>query len=233
MATLVTGYAGAIPNRQTDTKEAFAQNIYDMFVYVSDQFVPSYNASVDSINADIATINGYMTTTLGYKNDTQAIRDEVAGMRDIVLDASNYMGDWNSTAIYPSGASVSFTDGHIYYSKHDNNTASPVSEQHTADWYFAGRKTWVYVNAAANYTATNFDFIYCDTSVGSFTVTLPPSPNPNDVVAVMDISSSFGTNSLSIARNGNTIMGLGEDMIIDTNNITVEFIFVNNDWRVK
>ena len=69
--------------------------------------------------------------------------------------------------------------------------------------------------------------------VGSFTVTLPALPSANDKVAIMDIATSFSTNPLSIARNGNTIMGLAEDMLVDTDNISFELIYVNNDWRIK
>jgi len=233
MAVLLPLYTGIVPNRQTDTKEAFAQNVYDMFVWTSDSFASGFNTAAESVNADITTVTNLKDTTLQYKNDTQTLKDDVTVMRDIVLDASNYMGDYDSTVAYPSGASVSFTDGYIYHSKHDNNTTSPTAGVSTTDWYFAGRKEFVYTTQTSNYTAQNMDFIYCDTSIGSFTVTLPLSPSANDKVAVMDISASFSTNPLSIARNGNTIMGLVEDMIIDTDNISVELIFVNNDWRIK
>ena len=93
--------------------------------------------------------------------------------------------------------------------------------------------SFVNVSANADYTAKKYDRVLADTTNGSFTVTLPPSPSANDVVAIMDIASSFSTNPLSVAQNGNTIMGLDEDMEIDTDNISLELIFINNDWRIK
>ena len=69
--------------------------------------------------------------------------------------------------------------------------------------------------------------------VGSFTVTLPATPLANDVVAILDNKSSFATNPLSVARNGNNIMGLAEDMVVDTNNISFELIYNGFEWRLK
>jgi len=70
-------------------------------------------------------------------------------------------------------------------------------------------------------------------NVGSFTITLPATPLPNDVIAILDNTSSFDTNPLTVARNGNNIMGLAEDMIVDTKNVSLELIFNGNDWRIK
>ena len=69
-------------------------------------------------------------------------------------------------------------------------------------------------------------------NIGNFTITLPLLPSANDRVAVVDNTSSFSTNPLTIARNGQTIMGLGQDMIVDTNNISFELIYNGTDWRI-
>lgn len=80
----------------------------------------------------------------------------------------------------------------------------------------------------ANYTAAANDFILADTSLGSFILTLPLSPVENDAIKILDYKSSFTTHSLTVARNGKTIMGLAEDMVADVKKL----IYKNNDWRI-
>jgi len=242
MATQVITYSGIVPDRTSDNPIDFAKNVYDYQVWI-DNFVPSFNTSVDSINTDLITMNGYLSTALGYKNDTQAIKESTQTIKDdtqaianIVADTANYQGDWAAgynTTGYPTGASVSYTDGNMYYSKVANNLAEPTAGISTNEWYFTGRKDFVYVHKNADYTAIVKDFIYCDTSTAGFTITLPATPLVNDVVAILDNTSSFDTNPLTVARNGNNIMGLAEDMVIDTKNISLELIFNGNDWRIK
>ena len=71
-----------------------------------------------------------------------------------------------------------------------------------------------------------------DTSGGAKTITLPASPTEGDVINFFDAKGTFDTNNLTVARNGNTIMGLGEDMVVDTKNISFGLMFINNDWRL-
>jgi hypothetical protein len=71
---------------------------------------------------------------------------------------------------------------------------------------------------------------YILTNVAATTVTLPATPASGDTVWVT------WTNSLTtnvIARNGQTIMGLAENMDLDasTNN-TVQLRFVSSSWRL-
>ena len=71
---------------------------------------------------------------------------------------------------------------------------------------------------------------YILTNVAATTVTLPATPASGDTVWVT------WTNSLStnvIARNGQTIMGLSEDMTLDAStNGTVQLRFVSSSWRL-
>jgi hypothetical protein len=89
-----------------------------------------------------------------------------------------------------------------------------------------------YTTKTANYTAVAKDFIYADTSGGAFTVTLPDTPSVDDRVAIVDNTTSFSTNNLTIGRNGGTIMGIAEDMVVDIDNISFELIYNGSDWRL-
>lgn len=93
MAVQIPAYSGSVPNRQTDTKEEFAQNIYDMFVWTSDSFTPNFNQASLIVNdnaikaynnaidakksADSAENNRVLC--LAYSNDALSARDEIKG----------------------------------------------------------------------------------------------------------------------------------------------------------
>lgn len=71
---------------------------------------------------------------------------------------------------------------------------------------------------------------YILTNVATTTVTLPSSPSSGDTVWVT-WSNSLYTNVID--RNGQTIMGLSENMTLNTvANGTVQLRFVNSSWRI-
>jgi hypothetical protein len=91
----------------------------------------------------------------------------------------------------------------------------------------------------ANYTAVAGDVLACDTiAVGAFTVTLPASPVAGDApIKIYDAGTTttvngFATNNLTIARNGNTICTLVEDVIVSTKGVTIICEYVNGTWRL-
>ena len=75
---------------------------------------------------------------------------------------------------------------------------------------------------------------FADTSSAAFTITLPASPSAGNVVAVSDYTGTFGTNNLTIGRNGSNINGSASDYVIYQNNTTAQFIYVDatEGWRL-
>ena len=82
-----------------------------------------------------------------------------------------------------------------------------------------------------DYTAVSGDYLYCDTSTAAFTITLPATPSTANFVTISSgpVASS---NTLTIGRNGSTIMGLSEDMTVSDNNITFTLIYNGTTWRL-
>ena len=92
---------------------------------------------------------------------------------------------------------------------------------------------FVYVSKDADYTAKPMDYIFADTATnGAFTVTLPENPTAGMQVVIQDVKSNFDDANLTVARNGQTIMGLDEDMTLSTENEKDVFIFTGSDWRI-
>lgn len=71
----------------------------------------------------------------------------------------------------------------------------------------------------------------CTVTAAGQTITLPASPSAGSEVAVTVISN---VNNTVVARNGQLLMGLSEDLTIDRDNTTVTFYFVNATygWRI-
>ena len=66
-------------------------------------------------------------------------------------------------------------------------------------------------------------------SVGTLVVNLPGSPSAGDTVMIGDGSGLAGSGkSLTIGRNGNPIMSLGEDMNVDIPGYLMTFVFLNS-----
>lgn len=83
-----------------------------------------------------------------------------------------------------------------------------------------------------NYVALVNDIIFADTSSSEFTVTLPASPNLGDEVIIIDEESSFDVHNLTIDRNGNTIMGIADNLALDLKNVRVIFSYDGDTWQV-
>jgi len=74
----------------------------------------------------------------------------------------------------------------------------------------------------------------CNTTSAAFSVTLPAAPAANDRIVINDYAGTFATNALTISHNGKNIMGLAEDMTINTNNtsLTLDYIDATEGWRI-
>jgi hypothetical protein len=82
------------------------------------------------------------------------------------------------------------------------------------------------------YTAVSGDNILANTSGGSWTLTLPATPTTGNTVQVMDSNGTFDTYPLTVARNGQTIMGAAEDMTLSLEGVATTFVYNGSTWRV-
>lgn len=73
---------------------------------------------------------------------------------------------------------------------------------------------------------------YVDTSGGAITITFPATPSVGDTVGIIDLSGYFGTNNATLARNGSNVLRAAEDGIIDINNWSTPWQYVDatNGW---
>lgn len=86
-----------------------------------------------------------------------------------------------------------------------------------------GGLTWVLVPDSRDVL---LDFGYMiDTSTGPLEFTLPPTPSEGDTFAVADAFGTFGTNNATLLRNGNNILGVANDYILNTDGMALQLVF--------
>jgi len=96
-----------------------------------------------------------------------------------------------------------------------------------------GGFTWHSTDITAAETLVKGKGYFVDTSGGAVTLTLPASPNRGDTIKIIDLGSA-GTNNITIARNGNKIQGLTEDMTVSTDDAAFALVYnsTSTDWRL-
>jgi hypothetical protein len=89
-----------------------------------------------------------------------------------------------------------------------------------------------YVVKTANYTTQDLEGVLADTLGGAFTVTLPATPATGAQVVVADAGANWGTNNLTVGRNGSTIGGLAENLVCDITGASVQLVYDGSTWEV-
>jgi len=103
----------------------------------------------------------------------------------------------------------------------------------------SGAAVWFKVEQAAQwkvissaYAISASESLFVDTSIIPISVTLPLSPILGDQIKISDSKGTFGTNNLTLVRNGNTIMGSATDMVVSNNYGYFSLTYNGSDWRV-
>ena len=85
---------------------------------------------------------------------------------------------------------------------------------------------------STTYNAEANDRIVCTT--GGFTITLPASPTVNDTIQIIDATGVFGSSNVTIARNGQEIQNLADNLVLDINNTAITLVYsgVTYGWLI-
>jgi hypothetical protein len=97
------------------------------------------------------------------------------------------------------------------------NSDITAFEGHNGTFWKDFTKGFTQVDVGSNIAATIWDCYWVDTSAAGRTITLPNSGlTKGDTIRFIDLRKTFDTNALTIARNGNLIMGDAQDMTVNT-----------------
>jgi len=86
------------------------------------------------------------------------------------------------------------------------------------DWQTGDIKT-------GNFVAASGKGYFVNTTGGAITATMPNPPSAGNIVAFKDYAGTFGTNNLTIDRNGHNIQGVPQDSEITTNRASVVLVY--------
>lgn len=108
---------------------------------------------------------------------------------------------------------------------------SAASVKITPDQFKAYIASGAYKTGA--YTAVAGDTVLVASDTDTITITLPATPTTNDKVSVWDAGDNAGSNTITCARNGNTINGVAEDFLVNMDGGRVDFVYdgTNSTWR--
>ena len=144
----------------------------------------------------------YATAAQGTKADTATQPADIANMVE-TTDSINVLADVDTATAAP-------TDGQLLSWDNANSKWVP------ADAAIQGLTFDTAIKTTA-FTAVSMKGYFVDTATtGAVTVTLPASPTVGDEVHVIDVAANADTANITIARNGNRIASLTEDMTVAT-----------------
>jgi len=86
---------------------------------------------------------------------------------------------------------------------------------------------------SSSYGAKTGEKLSVNSSTGSFQISLPSNPDQFDEVTFADHYASWGTNNVTVLRNGSFIENLADNLVLNTtwpNQITLRF--EGSTWRV-
>jgi len=90
--------------------------------------------------------------------------------------------------------------------------------------------TWISRTSA--YTAVSGDRVSANTTAAVFTITLPASPANFTEIVFADHYNQWATRNLTIARNGQNIEGLAEDLVCNVAGKQFTMRYEGTTWRV-
>jgi len=182
------------------------------------------------------------TTTTG--TGTLTLGSAVAGFQDFsvigdgnstyyaINDATS--GDWEvGIGTYTASGTTLSRDVVLESSNSGNLVNFGAGDKNVFVTYPAEKSSVSFrTTVTANYTAGFSEGIIADTTGGAFTVTLPASPIAGTQVVISDGGGAFGSNNLTVGRNGSTIAGLAEDLVLDIDSVSVQFVYDGTTWQV-
>lgn len=172
----------------------------------------SYDVVVKASGQTGVTIAANTRATVAY-NGTDYV---LVGTNDITKLSGTLAAANGGTGLTSSGA-----NGNVLTSNGTTWTSAALP---------AGGLTYVY--KTANYTTQDKEGVLADTTGGAFTVTLPATPATGAQVVVADAGGNWGTNNLTVGRNGSTISGLADNLVCDISGASVQFVYDGTTWEI-
>jgi len=146
-----------------------------------------------------------------------------------VSDDSNIIKKCGTTTTIGSGASNPIVvDGSAVTLGRCGGTVALASGATQTGFGRTGTVNWVTTAKTTGFTAVSGEGYFCNTTGGAFTLTLPSSPSPGDIVGLKDYNVNFSAANLTIGRGGSPINGgNAADVVISTAGASIFLVYVD------
>ena len=187
-----------------------------------------FNSSGALAGSANLTFNGTTLTAGGFSGPGTGLSGTAASLSigGTATTATNLAGGAASQIPYQTGSGTTTflangTAGQVLTS---NGASAPT-------WAAAAAGGITYTRITSTTTLTNNQGVITDTTGGSFTVNLPASPSTGAQVWLAD-GGAWGTNNLTVGRNGSTIEGSAQDLVCDITGVGIQMLYDGTTWQV-
>jgi hypothetical protein len=228
LGSITAGKQGATIN-EFSTDGTFADN--------SDSAVPTEKAVKTYVDGKVAASG---TIKVGSSPNISKVEVNGTGAATDTIDF-----DINGSTIAQLGAQYLFVPkgdtasrpsvpvaGYIRY----NTDVNALEIYQGSAWVPAGGLSNINLQSADSpYSASAFQSLWLDSNAGSITVTLPASAQQGDEIRFLDVSNTFNTSPLTVARNGHNIQGAANDLTVNTARAGFSLVYYNatQGWLLK
>jgi hypothetical protein len=229
-----TAKSGQVNDNLTQIQQAFVDTGAEL------------NRAIRFTDADITTEAALQVAgnAAARANKTFAFNSAGTGV-ELISVIFNPRGNWVTATSYSRGDLVmAGNEKSLYYCAIAHTSGTFATDLAAVRWvlvldntaaYQASYNAAIITNAMSPYTAVAGDDLLVDVSAGPVTITLPGSPTiALQPVFITHIDGDIGTNPITVARNGQLIMGLSENMTINTTNASLALGFsdAGRGWRL-
>lgn len=192
-------------------------------------------ALTSAATLDLSTTTGEYALVNGSTGPITALGTLPAGTLRVLRFASTPTLTYNATSlILPGSANIVAAAGDIAWllSEGAGNWRCVSYVRASGASVLPGGLSWT--TTSGSFSPTSGNGYLVDTSGGTSTATLPASPNTGEQIMFADMAGTFQTNALTIGRASLKIMGLSEDLIVNTQYAAFGLVYsgATNGWRI-
>jgi len=189
--------------------------------------------ATDGTSAQTLVTNG--TGTLSWATSNVSLVDQTASSSTHFVTLTAATTDATITTLNRSSTKLTFQPSTgtltatILSTPLLTATAANISGVLTATGGSTGIVGYTVQTTAANLADT--DRLYIVANAAAITLTLPATSTNGRTIVLAD-GANFGTNNVTVARNGNTIGLLAENLVLNLQGSRVELVYYSGDWKL-